>query len=195
MYKSLVRSHLDYCDVIYHIPPLNTPVIGMSLQTLMEKIERIQYQAALAVTGTWKGTNRNKLYEDLGWESLSDRRMCKRLLQFHKIVDRKTPNYLIKKLPPNHRNLINLPYIFRVNRCRTDRYANSFYPDASCNWNNIIKDFEQFPNFNVLKNHLLTLIRPKNKSTFHIYDPTHLRYTFQLRMGLRNLRSHKKRNN
>ena len=22
MYKAFVRSHLDYCDVIYHIPPL-----------------------------------------------------------------------------------------------------------------------------------------------------------------------------
>ena len=24
MYKALVRSHLDYCDIIYHIPALNS---------------------------------------------------------------------------------------------------------------------------------------------------------------------------
>ena len=24
MYKSLVRSHLDYCDILYHIPPVQT---------------------------------------------------------------------------------------------------------------------------------------------------------------------------
>ena len=24
MYKSLVRSHLDYCDIIYHIPSVQT---------------------------------------------------------------------------------------------------------------------------------------------------------------------------
>ena len=32
----------------------------------MEKVERTQYQSALAITGTWQGTNRSKRYEDLG---------------------------------------------------------------------------------------------------------------------------------
>ena len=41
----------------------------------MEKVERIQYQAALAISGAWRGSSRSKLYEELGWESLSDRRM------------------------------------------------------------------------------------------------------------------------
>ena len=95
MYKALVRSHLDYCDIIYHIPPvLNQPPLGLSLNASMEKVERIQYQAALAITGTWQGSSRNKLYEELGWETLSDRRMSRRILQIHKIIDRKTPLYL-----------------------------------------------------------------------------------------------------
>ena len=38
----------------------------------MKKVERIQYQAALAVTGAWQGSNRSKLYDELGWESLSN---------------------------------------------------------------------------------------------------------------------------
>ena len=59
MYKALVRFHLDYCGIIYHIPPiLNQPPLGLSLDNLMEKVERIQYQAALAITGTWQGSNR-----------------------------------------------------------------------------------------------------------------------------------------
>ena len=70
----------------------------------MEKVERIQYQAAPAVTGAWQGSSRVKLYEELGWESLSERRMCKRVLQIHKIVDRRTPCYLHDKMPPDHRN-------------------------------------------------------------------------------------------
>ena len=37
----------------------------------MERIEKMQYQAALAVSGSCQGPNRNKLYEQLGWESLS----------------------------------------------------------------------------------------------------------------------------
>ena len=70
MYNLLVRPHLDYCGIIYHI---HSSTNG-SLNSLMEKIEKIQYQAGLAITGAWQGSNRNKLYETLGWESLSDRR-------------------------------------------------------------------------------------------------------------------------
>ena len=57
----------------------------------MERVEKIQYQAALAVTGAWQGTNRVKLYEELGWETMDDRRMIRRILQVHKIVDGKLP--------------------------------------------------------------------------------------------------------
>ena len=53
----------------------------------MEMKEKVQYQVALAVTGPWQGTDRVKLYEELGWESLTDRRVCRRILQFHKIFD------------------------------------------------------------------------------------------------------------
>ena len=72
----------------------------------MERVEKLQYQAALAVTGAWQGTSRVKIYEQLGWESLSDRRMSKRVLQLHKIIDGKTPAYLHDKLPPN-RNVVH----------------------------------------------------------------------------------------
>ena len=43
MYKALVRSHLDYCDIIYHIPALNGQTnFGVTLNSLMEKVERTQ---------------------------------------------------------------------------------------------------------------------------------------------------------
>ena len=72
MYKSLVRSHLDYCDIIYHIPSRqNQAPLGVTLNSVMENVERIQYQSALAITGA----NRAKLYDELGWESFSDRPM------------------------------------------------------------------------------------------------------------------------
>ena len=75
MYKALVHSHLDYCCIIYHTPASNSQInLGVTLSSLMERVERIQYQAALAITGAWQGSNRAKLYEELGWETLSDRR-------------------------------------------------------------------------------------------------------------------------
>ena len=54
MYKALVRSHLDYCDTIYQIPALNSQIyLDVTLNSLMKIVERTQYQAALAITGTW----------------------------------------------------------------------------------------------------------------------------------------------
>ena len=57
MYKALVRPHLNYCDIIYHIPSRPTQFV-MIIDVLMEKTERIQYQAALAGTGAWQKSNR-----------------------------------------------------------------------------------------------------------------------------------------
>ena len=64
IYKMYIRPHLDFCDVIYHIPKISDVSVPSSrLHNLMNPIEKIQYQAALAITGTWKGTNLDKVYE------------------------------------------------------------------------------------------------------------------------------------
>ena len=55
MNKAPLRSYLDYCDIIYHIPSIiHQPPLGVTLNSLMMKVERIQYQAALAITGHGK---------------------------------------------------------------------------------------------------------------------------------------------
>ena len=53
LYKLYVRPHLDY-GVIYHIPPKKCDFSeDTSLNNHMEKLESVQYSAALAVTGAW----------------------------------------------------------------------------------------------------------------------------------------------
>ena len=82
MYKALVRSRLDYCDIIYHMAAIiHQPPLGMPLHSVMEKLEKVQYQAALANTGAWQGRVVQKIYEELGWENSFDRRKCRRVLQ------------------------------------------------------------------------------------------------------------------
>ena len=61
VYKLYVRPHLDYDDVIYHD----------QLSDCMKLLESVQYNAALIVAGCWKGTNTEKLYDELGWEKYS----------------------------------------------------------------------------------------------------------------------------
>ena len=57
----------------------------------------------------------------------------------------------------------------------------------------MISNFQDIPTFTSLKSHLLSLIRPKIKSTFGIHDTLGLRYLFQLRVNLSPIRSHKRR--
>ena len=64
--KMYVRPHFDFCDVIYPIPEIDSLFVTSSrLSYWMNRIERLQYQAALAVTGAWQGTNTDKIYEEL----------------------------------------------------------------------------------------------------------------------------------
>ncbi len=52
MYKAIARSHLDYCVVIFHISSKQTQNGGV-LNFFMNEIEKVQYQATLAITVTW----------------------------------------------------------------------------------------------------------------------------------------------
>ena len=66
IYKSFMRSHLDYYDIIYDQP---------NNESFCTKIEHIQYNAALAITVAIKGISQTKLYKELRLESLKFRRL------------------------------------------------------------------------------------------------------------------------
>ena len=55
-YKFYVRPHLDYGDVIYLIPAKVCEFSqNIIVPNVMEKLESVQYSAALTVTWTWRG--------------------------------------------------------------------------------------------------------------------------------------------
>ena len=85
VFKLYIRPHLDYGDIIYHKFDPN-----MHLE-FTKKLEQVQYSAALAVTGAWRGTSRQRLYEELGWESLYHRRWYRRLCHFFSLIKSKSP--------------------------------------------------------------------------------------------------------
>ena len=90
IYKSFIRPHLDYCDIIYD-QPIN--------ESFCTKIEHIQYNAAPAITGAVKGTSQTKLYKELGLESLKFRRWFRGLCTFLKIKTSAKPEYLFNLIP------------------------------------------------------------------------------------------------
>ena len=59
----------------------------------------MQYEAALAITGAIQGTTRDKLYQELGLESLKSRKRYKRLSCMFKIMKKEAPIYLINLIP------------------------------------------------------------------------------------------------
>ena len=65
IYKSFVRPHLDYGDIIYDQP---------NNENFCNKLETVQYNATLAITVSIQGTSKVKLYTKLGLESLKSRR-------------------------------------------------------------------------------------------------------------------------
>ena len=96
LYKLFVRPHLDYRDIMY-VKPHN--------ESFKNKIENIQYKACIAVTGAIKGTSREHLSHEMGLESLGDRRWCRKLTFFYKIVNRLAPKYLANYLNINDNQL------------------------------------------------------------------------------------------
>ena len=103
------------------------------------KIDSVEYSAALAITGTWRGTSRQKLYAELGWESLSSRRWSRRLTLFFKILNNLAPDCTMEPIPQLYQFHYSLRKRDVVRRiiARTEKFKSSFYPHCLCEWNDI----------------------------------------------------------
>ena len=67
IYKSFIRAHLDYDDILYNI-------------NLQNGMEIVQSRACLPITGRIQGTSRERFYDELGLHSLANRRWCNKPL-------------------------------------------------------------------------------------------------------------------
>ena len=68
IYKSFIRPHLDYGDVIYD---------QAYTASFHQKIESVQYNSALAITGAIRRTSKGKLYQELGLETFVKKKMAR----------------------------------------------------------------------------------------------------------------------
>ena len=94
IYKSFVRPHLDFGDIVYDQP---------NNDRFCQNIESMHYNVSLAILGALKGTFWTKLYEKLGLETRKFRWWFRRLCSLSKIKTTGLPKYLFKLIPPeNH---------------------------------------------------------------------------------------------
>ena len=185
IYKSFVRPRLDYGDVIYDQP---------NNSRLSDKIESVQYNASLAITGAIRGTSKEKLYQELGLESLKDRRWLRRMSYLYKIISTKLPLYLYELIPPLERSH-RYPSCFQTFRCRTTFFQNSFLPFAITEWNKLDSDIKSIDSHPMFRKKLLAFIRLLGNDTYGIYHPLGIRLLNRLSLGFSHLREHKFRHN
>ena len=126
-----------------------------------------------------------KLYEELGWETLSERRWQRRLSTFYKIVNNLTPAYLRDHIPQQVDNRIFLrKNILYAPFSRTQRFSNSFFPYCINHWNALDDFVTSAPSLATFKSSLNKFIRPKVNTFYSILDNygikllTRIRVTF-----------------
>ena len=79
---------------------------------------------------------------------------------------------------------------------RNLRFLHSFYPDSVISWNILGPEYRKLETLSDFKKKLLEKIKPRQaQSIFKIHDPDNLKYIYQLRVGLSQLRSHKETHN
>ena len=90
IYKTFIRSHLYYGDVLYDKAFNNS---------FDAKMESIQYNACLTITGAIRGASRDKICQELGLESFQLRLWYRKLCLFYKGFKNEHPKYLFHLVP------------------------------------------------------------------------------------------------
>ena len=148
MYKSFVRPHLDYGDVIYDQP---------NSSSLSDKIKSVQHNAVLSITGAIRGTSKEKLYQELGLESLRNRRWLRRMSYLYEIILTKLPPYLYDLIPPLQRSH-RYPGSFKTLRCRTELFRNSLLPFTINEWNKLDPDIKNSDSYEIFRKVIICVV-------------------------------------
>ena len=112
IYKCFIKPHLDYGDIIYD------QAYNLYFH---QKLESIQYNPVLALAGAIRVSSREKLYQELGLESLQLRQYYRKLCCFYKIYNKQVPGYFVELIPTCNeayqtRHFANAPFLrFRYN--------------------------------------------------------------------------------
>ena len=183
IFKSFIRPHLDYGHIIYDRACNNS---------FHQNIETIQFNAALAITGAVRGTSREKLYQELGFESLPQRRWYRKLCCLFKIIKNQSPSYLFQLVPsPNIRYFSRNSENIRQLRTKQDFFKNSFFPSTIKEWNNLDPHIKKSKSISIFKSNILKFIRRKPNNVCYCHNFKEIRLLTRLCLDLSHLREHK----
>ena len=149
-------------------------------EKFINKIEKAQYNEALAITGAIRGTSWEKIYGQLGLESLKFRRWSRKLACFYKIQFRGLPKYLLQLITTNNHSYIfrkplNTPHYYTFYILHYYTFRNSFFPNVINEWNKLDDEIKGATPFFLFKTSLLKMSRPHANSTYRIRNPVGIR--------------------
>ena len=190
IYKSFVRPHLDYRDIIYDNP---------ENETLINKLEKVQYQACLAITGAFQGTSRESLYRELGLECLQTRRSYRKMIFLYKILNGLAPKYLFDILSVSknqhystrNQSNLELSQFFTW----TKSFSNSFFPYCFKELNKLDTKIKYLSSLCTFKKVLLAFCKTEENSLFNVHNPIGVKYLNCLKLNFSNLNKHKFQHN
>ena len=151
-----MQPHLDYGDIIYH---RYDPDLRLDLT---KRLEQTQYSAALAVTGAWRGTIRQRLFNELVKENLYNRRWYRRLCHFITLKITQRPEYLSSHIPPERKITYNLrnPSVYPEKGARTARFSSTYFQNVIAEWNLLNSDLRNSESVAAFKKKLISTVRP-----------------------------------
>ena len=163
IYKAFVRPHLDYGDILYDQAFNNS---------FHDRLESIQYNACLAITGAIRGTSREKLYQELGLEPLRLRRWYRKLCLFYKVFKNEHAQYYFHLIPVRHlshtsRNVHSIPFL----SVKHSFFKNSFFPSTISEWNKLDPAIRNSESLSIFRKNILHFIRPAPNSIYNCHNP------------------------
>ena len=190
IYLSMIRPVLEYGSILFDNCSLSD-----------EKcIENVQRRAAILCTGAMRRSNSALLMEEVGWDSLKNRRTISKLIFFFKLCNGQGPPHLQGTLQfapvsqrgcrsnTKHNRIVLEPF------CRLTCNKKSFFPDCIHLWNSLNTEIVNSPTLFMFKNHLKKWMKPI-ESKHYVYP--HLKeccgympkLLTQFRLGLTPLRN------
>ena len=159
-------------------------------------MESIQYNAALAITGAVRGTSWEKLYQELGFESLQQRCWYRKLCCLFEIINSQSPSYLFQLVSsPNTRYPARKSENFPQLRAKYEFFK------SCC--------IRKFKSIIIFKSNISKFIQPKPNNVYYCHNPKGMllltrlltallltmllltRLLTRLPLGLSHLREHK----
>ena len=138
-----------------------TPKCVYRLRKSLNRLNILQLWLFLELGGVQ--TDRQRLYEELGWESLYHRRLYRRLCHFFKLLLSQSPGYLFNEIPPERQIDYNLrnAHDYEIHAARTNRYANTYFYNTLYEYNLLGEEMKKSASLPQFKSKLLNIIRPK----------------------------------